>query len=199
MGDAVLASSLLERETRPGAPGVLAREAWLLPFQPPPRPRTLRARLRLEGHRLAIRYVLEGELEDLVLPLAEDTPRRLDGLWQATCFEAFLATPGSAGYHEFNMALEGHWAAYAFNAPRQGMRHETALCTLSTKHHRVTGHLGFRVALELNRLALDPAQGLELGISAILQRQDGTREFWALSHPSESPDFHCRSCFLLKL
>lgn len=190
---------LLERETRPGAPGVLAREAWLRPFQPPARPRTLRARLRLEGRRLAIRYVLEGDLDDVVLPRTEPTARRLDGLWMATCFEAFLSAPGELAYHELNMALEGHWAAYHFQAPRQGMRHEVAMTGLSVKHHRVDGHLGFRVALELDLLGRDPSQGMDLGLSAILLRQDGTREYWALAHPGEAPDFHRRDGFLLRL
>lgn len=190
---------LQERPTRPGAPGVLAREAWLRPFSPPPSPRTLRARVRLDGQRLAIRYVLEGEFADLELPQAHGMPRRLDGLWQATCFEAFLAQPGQPAYREFNMALEGHWAAYHFRSPREGMRLEGALECLPTKHHRVSGHLGFRVAIDLQLLGLDPAQGLELGLSAILRRQDGQREFWALAHPGSAPDFHRRDCFLLSL
>lgn len=191
--------SLQEKETRPGAPGVLAREAWLQSFQPPARPRTLRARLRLEGRRLAIRFVLEGQLDDVVLPRAESMARRLDGLWMATCFEAFLSAPGDEAYHEVNMALEGHWAAYHFQAPRQGMRHEVAMTGLSTKHHRVEGHLGFRAVLDLGLLGRDPSLGVDLGLSAILLRQDGTREFWALAHSGETPDFHRRDGFLLHL
>jgi len=190
---------LLERPTRPGAPGVTAREAWLKPFTAPPCARTLRARVRLEGQRLAIRFVLEGELEDLELPFAHATPRRLDGLWQATCFEAFLAVPGEEAYREFNVALEGHWAAYRFAAPRQGMCLESAVDHLSAKHHRVAGHLGLRVAIDLDRLGLDPARGLELGLSTILRRLDGQREFWALAHAGDAPDFHRRDGFLLTL
>ena len=187
-----------ELRATPAAPGVRSRECWLRPFAPPAAARTLRARVRLEGGRLTVRYVLEGELEDLCLPWPAPPPRRRDGLWQSTCLEAFLAARGAAAYHEINLAPAGHWACYAFSGPRLGMRHEAALESLDWRTHRVPGHYAIRFTIELARLGLDPT-GLELGISAVLGRKGGAREFWALAHGGETPDFHRRESFLLRL
>jgi hypothetical protein len=148
--------------------------------------------------RLTVRYVLDGALEDLELPWPEEPPRRLDGLWQATCFEAFLACPPAADYRELNLAPAGHWACYRFSAPREGMRLEPALTGLDWKSHRVPGHFAIRFSLRIAELELG-GPGLRLGLSAILKRRDGAREFWALDHPAAAPDFHNPAGHLLEL
>ena len=45
----------------------------------------------------------------------------MEGLWRHTCFEAFIKAPGRTSYHEFNFAPSGQWAAYRFDAYREGM------------------------------------------------------------------------------
>jgi hypothetical protein len=49
------------------------------------------------------------------------TSARRDELWQHTCFEAFLRTPGADGYIEVNLSPSSEWAVYRFTAYRQGM------------------------------------------------------------------------------
>jgi hypothetical protein len=44
-----------------------------------------------------------------------------DGLWEHTCFEAFIAVPGVPGYYEFNFSPALAWAAYRFSDYRDGM------------------------------------------------------------------------------
>ena len=66
-----------------------------------------------EGH-LKLRYELTGDLTQLRIP-APQSPGEADGLWEHTCFEAFIAVEGEAGYHEFNFSPSGQWAAYAFS------------------------------------------------------------------------------------
>ena len=39
----------------------------------------------------------------------------------------------------------------------------------------------------------------ELGISAVIEEQDGRLSYWALAHPPGKPDFHHRDCFALRL
>jgi hypothetical protein len=68
----------------------------------------------------AIDFIVEAPPEALRLPPAA-TPERTDGLWEATCFELFLLGP-DGGYLEFNFSPSGQWAAYRFDAYRQGMR-----------------------------------------------------------------------------
>ena len=41
-------------------------------------------------------------------------PARVDGLWQATCFEMFLKHDDDDAYREWNFAPSGEWAAYDF-------------------------------------------------------------------------------------
>ena len=39
-----------------------------------------------------------------------------------------------------------------------------------------------------------------LGLSAILEEQDGTKSYWALAHPpGDKPDFHDPACFAAHL
>lgn len=188
---------ILPRHT-PAAPGIQASECWLRPFQAPGAQRSLRARARLSAERLTVRFVLEGELDDLWLPEAGDLPRRRDGLWLESCFEAFLARPEDLAYRELNLSPQGHWAAYRFTAPRQGMRLEAELTELEWRTHRVPGHFAIRFTLGLARLGMT-ASRLRLGLSAILLRRDGQREFWALDHPAPQPDFHDPAGHLLEL
>ncbi|WP_366499495.1 hypothetical protein [Sphingopyxis sp.] len=45
-----------------------------------------------------------------------------DGLWQGTCFEAFLTEEGQPDYTEFNYAPDGRWACYQFDDYRSLLR-----------------------------------------------------------------------------
>ena len=47
--------------------------------------------------RLELRYLVTGAIDRLVLP-APGPPERTDGLWQSTCFEAFVRASADAGY-----------------------------------------------------------------------------------------------------
>ena len=66
---------------------------------------------------LRIRFRIEGATARLRLPLPVSA-RRTDGLWQHTCFEAFLQADANDSYYEFNFAPSGEWAAYRFGGRR---------------------------------------------------------------------------------
>ena len=61
----------------------------------------------------------------LALPEPQEAGRT-DGLWQHTCFEAFVGR-GDNGYAEFNLSPSGQWAAYDFDSYRGGMRNREVL------------------------------------------------------------------------
>ncbi|MDD1631850.1 MAG: hypothetical protein LUP91_06530, partial [Methylococcaceae bacterium] len=63
---------------------------------------------------LHISFELTGDLAKIRIP-APLPPAAVDGLWERTCFEVFVAVEGEAGYHEFNFSPSGQWAAYAFS------------------------------------------------------------------------------------
>ena len=39
-------------------------------------------------------------------------------------------------------------------------------------------------------IAVDGRHELAIGLSAILEEEDGTKSYWALAHPPDKPDFH---------
>ena len=75
---------------------------------------------RANAGTLSLRYVATGRIGDLLLP-PPALSGRADGLWQHTCFEAFIRPAGGAAYREFNFAPSTQWAAYGFSSTREGM------------------------------------------------------------------------------
>ncbi|MGK6319662.1 DOMON-like domain-containing protein [Sphingomonas sp. DT-204] len=122
-------------------------------------------------------------------PAAE--PVRVDGLWRSTCFELFVKPEGGEGYFEFNFSPSSQWAAYRFDGNRKGMRDQPlAAPTVEPIED------GIRVTVDLGGL---PAGDWRIGLSAVIEEQDGTKSYWALAHPAGKPDFHDDACFALEL
>ena len=48
-------------------------------------------------------------------------------------------------------------------------------------------------------IAVEGDQRWQLGLSAVLEEVDGTKSYWALTHPGDKPDFHHPDCFAAKL
>lgn len=150
------------------------------------------------GGTLRLHYRLDGALEDVVLPACLQAPERRDGLWEATCFEAFLAVAGEEGYWEVNLSPAGHWNVYRLDGYRRGLRPEPAFTTLPFAVRRQGRLLELDLACALPA-AIGPDGPLEVGISAVIERMDGGVSHWALRHPGPLADFHRRDGFLLKL
>ena len=152
-----------------------------------------------EGAFLSLAYVVEGDIDHLRLPPAA-LPKRRDGLWQRTCFEAFLAPDQSESYCEFNLSSSSEWAAYAFDRYRQGMR---ALALASEPEVTVSverGRLQLGTSLELAGVALlDADERWRASLTAVIVGESGDKSYWALAHPPGAPDFHHRDCFALEL
>ncbi|MBK6288747.1 MAG: DOMON-like domain-containing protein [Gammaproteobacteria bacterium] len=162
--------------------------------------RELSASVRwLADGSIAIRYRLAADLWRVVIP----QPRggcAADGLWQHTCFEAFVATPGEAAYHEFNFSPSGQWAVYAFSAWRE--RDAGFVATTAPLLHieRSVQELGLEAVLPAALLPSGGAGGkLCIGLCAVIEHADGELEHWALHHPAPQPDFHHRGGFVLEL
>jgi hypothetical protein len=128
--------------------------------------------------------------------IAEATePDRVDGLWQTTCFEAFLRPLGEQGYREWNFAPSGQWAAYDFADYRADM---TNAEIASAPYIRVEDNLTWW-ALGAT-IAVEAGTEWELGLSAVIEEKDGTKSYWALAHsPGDKPDFHDPGCFVARL
>lgn len=121
---------------------------------------------------------------------------RTDGLWQHTCFEAFIGSTSTPAYAEFNLAPSGAWAAYAFDDYRAGMR-ELAV----PRDPEIAEADGlWSAALPLAGLdALLGSAPWRLAITAVIEATDGARSYWSLAHPPGKPDFHHPDCFAARL
>ena len=129
---------------------------------------------------------------------ARGEPRRADGLWKHTCFEAFISDANSGGYAEFNCAPSGDWAAYHFASYRsEPLPLVLAQVPISTEI--VTGRLRLAAELDLGCLPGGYRRPFALGLAAVLEGADGELGYWALAHPAEFADFHDRRGFLLQL
>lgn len=51
----------------------------------------------------------------------------------------------------------------------------------------------------LNDVNLSFASECRLGMSAVIEEQEGTKSYWALAHPPGKPDFHHPACFAITL
>lgn len=128
-----------------------------------------------------------------VIPEAAE-PSRADGLWQATCFEAFLRTGGESAYREWNFAPSGQWAAFDFTAYREGMAEADVANPpyIRMEDNFTWWTLGATIAVDVGAT-------WELGLSAVLEETDGTKSYWALAHTGDNPDFHAPGCFTARL
>jgi hypothetical protein len=143
---------------------------------------------------LLLQYCLHG-LADCLLPPAAAV-RRADELWRYTCFEAFVRTGGDA-YCEFNFSPSRAWAAYRFDAYRQGMRPAT-VPEPRLEWRILEDRLDFSAHLDLTT-ALPQETPWRLNLAAVIEAKDGTLSYWALRHPPGKPDFHHPDCFALEL
>jgi len=142
-------------------------------------------------------YVLVGRLSDLTIP-SIGRPVRVDELWRATCFEAFLQVVGEAGYVELNLAPSTAWAAYAFDSYRDGMR-DANIAAPWTGVRAADARLELRAEVDLSSLPGLADMPWRLAISAVIEETSGRKSYWALAHAPDRPDFHHAAGFVLNL
>jgi hypothetical protein len=170
-----------------------------------------------------------GVPPDLLILPAPAEPTRADELWKHTCCELFLLNPADGSYLEFNFSPSGRWAAYHFDAYREGMRkfevQRPCIFTSNPVQSAMSLKARFRsygldeesvqrLASSIENLPVAPNFYLRVefedpqlrndapwraGVSAVVEESDGTKSYWALAHPPGDPDFHDEAGFLLEL
>lgn len=147
---------------------------------------------------LALTYFVTGRTGDLRLPPAS-APERADGLWQHTCFEAFVTAAGPA-YAEFNLSPSTQWAAYGFDGHRSGMRALEGVRTPRIELRPAAEGCELHGYLDLDSLPELPADApWRLGLCAVIEEANGRKSWWALAHSAGPPDFHHAEGFALDL
>jgi hypothetical protein len=152
-----------------------------------------------QSETLAITYTLEADLVCLRLPPPQQT-RRADRLWEHTCFEAFIAGKNKQEYYEFNFAPSGEWAVYAFRSYRERVPLEDEQLDPEGTVRKRGNRFELDVGICLGRLPkLDMQSRLRVGLSAVIEDNDGRFSYWALKHPPGKPDFHHADNFALEI
>jgi hypothetical protein len=190
----------------------------LKPFQSASlRPLKLVFNVKRLKDRLDFVFILSSrvptDMESLVLsdPSEPMMRKRRDELWKSTCLEIFVGSSQGAGYLELNMAPSGDWNLYAFDQYRTAMRpaqnpHPPLVKMVrSASGDAIEFHGSLKKAADsqgknpcdIHELLSSP--GLVMGATAVLEYKTGEREYWALAHAGEKPDFHLRESFRLAL
>jgi hypothetical protein len=149
----------------------------------------LTVEFRREDQALVVEFTTHEDSDGVRWPaLAE--PRRRDKLWQTTCFEVFVEADD--GYWEYNLSPSSEWAVYRFESYRKGMKEaEEFAASSGTRFENYWSLL--RAQLRL------PPAARRLGFSAVIEDTDGAISYWALTHPSDKPDFHHPDSFVLEI
>lgn len=182
----------------------MAAAAPLRPLQPfTPQPElaafSLEAAAQLAGPNLQVQMRLQGPLEQLQLPEPTTAVERRDGLWQSTCFEAFVGQAAQPHYWEINLCPSGHWAVYALSGYRAGLQAEGRVQGLPFERRQRLLHSGLSELELAFSLALPlPAEPgpLEISATAVLEHRQLGCSYWAWRHCGNEADFHRRDSFL---
>ncbi len=146
---------------------------------------------------LTISYRLAGDLSQVLIPPLTATPQRLFELWEATCFEFFMAPVGKPHYWEFNLSPSGDWNVFRLDCYRAGLRNEEMVVTLPIVVQQTKTLLTLDLQLNLDQL-VSSDQALEVAVTTVVQDRHHGLSYWALQHTGPAADFHQRPDFLLK-
>ncbi len=147
---------------------------------------------------LVCSYSVHGDLARVRLTDGR-AGHRADGLWEHTCFEAFVGAQGERGYYEFNFSPTLAWAAYEFSDYRAGMAQATLSQAPGLHVRRGAARLQLTATVHLRGLALCTSPVLRLAMAAVVEDERGTLSYWALEHPPGRPDFHHPESFTIAL
>ncbi|HET7158310.1 MAG TPA: DOMON-like domain-containing protein [Burkholderiales bacterium] len=147
---------------------------------------------------LAIRYVLEADLDAIRIP-EQRAPRHADRLWQHTCFELFIRAACAPNYVELNFSPSGEWAIYTFDQYRVPASLKTDRPAPRVAVRATRAALELEAAIQLDTMITPLNVNLAIAISAVIEDREGALSYWALAHPAGQPDFHHAVSFALTL
>ncbi len=165
----------------------------LIPFKSYQTPIVISGNLDITAGEMTFDVQLSGNLDSLDWPNRDQCLIREYGLWESTCLELFLGPINGEHYWEFNLAPTGHWNCFSFSDVRQDMQESDSLRLTSFSASKTSDSVQARAEIEC--IDIDLAE-IRIGISAVIA-QGNQLSYHALSHRSESPDFHARAHHLL--
>jgi hypothetical protein len=118
------------------------------------------------------------------MPVALEEASFQDFLWKSTCLEVFEFDLKTTKYVEWNFSPSGNWAQYHFSNYRIK---DESLSRLNPSSWSWTKSQDQRI-LELKLPKVFPQSKLQF--SAVIDWSQEGLDYYALSHPKDSPDFH---------
>ena len=166
------------------------------PAAPPSPGVEVLASAALDGRGLVLRWSVRAAPHLVATAPRAARPGRRDRLWEHTCCEAFVARADGEAYLEVNIAPSEDWALWAFDGYRAGMR---AAAGEAPRLRVLRMPRELRVDAIVDPLAVQGFLGVPpyvVGLSAVVEEQDGRRSYFALAHAGERPDFHARASWI---
>ncbi len=151
------------------------------PDTPPGAIREVEAELERTADGAIARFRAIGDLAHLIIPPLA-APSRADDLWRTTCCELFVGGEGGA-YTEYNFSPSGQWAAYAFSGYREGMTNADAMVAVTV----TADARGFTLEARIDADFPNPGR---IGLTAVIDEDDGQLRYWATSFAPGKADFH---------
>lgn len=153
--------------------------------------------VELTADALELRYRIQGPIDSLVLPQEVGNPQFRDELWMSTCLEVFLQPQGQTTYEEWNFSPSGNWAYYHFREYRRPSDGGLKLQPLEPLQWIRNNHqLLLQVDIPLFQTFTHVDEILQYGVTAVLQLKNGEKQYWALQHAGDRPDFHLATSFV---
>lgn len=154
--------------------------------------------IETDGNALALRYHISGNAKEILLPEPSPSDRQ-DGLWHHTCFELFARSAHGTRYCELNFSPSTQWAAYDFDDYRAGMKRLPYPATPQIHLTRDASHLSVAVDVNYDVVASVAGNEVRIALAAVVEERSGRKSYWAIAHPSPTPDFHHPDAFTLAM
>lgn len=172
----------------------------LLPFKETSQ--KIEVSLSEKGYQTILNYYVSDSEGKITLPSptpnALQTAKRVNGLWETTCFELFgtLSDPKSGQYEEWNFSPTGDWNCFSFDQYREGMKEvviEKPIVNFQQTPEKGTSTIQVTLPFSMSRYK-------KVNITAVLlEERRGEKHFhyFALNHNFQGkPDFHDSSLYL---
>lgn len=120
---------------------------------------------------------------------------RRDYLWQHTCFELFVGIKNKTAYREINLSPAQAWNCYQFEQYRQPAQmppvpaQDIQLLELKAQPQKLEAILDLQQFLQTNECQWDD---LVFGLTSVVKLKNNSELYFALSHSTDQPDFHCK-------
>ncbi len=183
----------------------LSVTARLVPFEPLSCSLEFDAKVEFEGMNLKIQYGMRGDCHSILFPKLSPMPKRIPGLWEHTCFEAFFTWKKNSVYWELNLSPSGDWNLYFFKGYRQGQVEEKRVVSLIQQQTQSCSKEWIQtVEIDIRSLfgeedKVESGSSIWIGLSAVIEQLNQTKTYWAIRHTQSRPDFHSPDNFCLEL